>query len=694
MPPMPPDSFASRNSFRFRLAMVAFAAVCGVTLLFASCNRHSDQPNVIVLGFDGLDPRLCEKLMDAGQMPNLDAMRKKGGYRPLGTSIPPQSPVAWSNFITGADSGEHGIFDFMHRDPKNPSVPIYSAAETKISDDGWKVGDHRIPLTFWPFMQNPTQTLLTRHGTPFWDYLDAAGIPIRIYDIPSNYPPSPSHHGHMCCLSGMGVPDMMGTYGTYQAFSADTPRQLDEGGGFRRPLSFLNDVASSTLFGPENTALVNSVRAEVPFEVYRHPKEPWIRIDVQDKTITLKEGEWSDWIPIDFQLEMPEFMPDTHASAICRFYLQEVRPNFRLYVTPMNINPSDPGDQKISEPPNFVKKISSELGLFYTTGFQEDHKALSNGVFRDDEYLAQVNYVLAERRNLLEYALEHYNRGFLFFYFSSTDLQAHMFWWDGDEKHPRRSASEAKKYNHEIEKLYMEADVIVGEVVQRFGDKATILVMSDHGFCNFRRQFNLNTWLRDNGYLGPKDCQSVPATATSPGVDWSQSKAYAIGLNGIYVNLQGREQNGLVKPADKEALLNEISQKLLAVRDPANGQPIIKEVSRADQVYHGPYAASGPDLIVGYYRGYRVSWASTLGEITRDVVSDNDSAWSADHCIAADEVPGIIFSNRPIVARPVSLIDIAPTILNLYKLPKPGFMRGSSILAGAAQSQDRISDKR
>ncbi|MBI1825472.1 MAG: alkaline phosphatase family protein [Planctomycetes bacterium] len=665
------------------LKFAALIALVAAVMSIGSCSRKSDQPNVIVLGFDGMDPRLCERLMDAGHMPNFDAMRKKGGYRPLGTSIPPQSPVAWSNFITGADSGEHGIFDFMHRDPKNPGVPVYSAAETKVSEEGWQVGDHRIPLTFWPFMQNPTQTLLTRHGTPFWDYLDAAGIPIRIYDIPSNYPPSPSHHGHMCCLSGMGVPDMMGTYGTYQAFASNAARQIDEGGGIRRPLSFSNNVAQSTLFGPDNTALVNPIRAEVPFEIFRHPTQPWIRVDVQDKTVTLKEGEWSDWIPIDYRLEMPEFMPDTHASAICRFYLQEVRPNFRLYVTPMNINPSDPGDQKISEPTGFVKQISDELGLSYTTGFQEDHKALSNGVFRDEEYLAQAKYVLAERRTLLEYALEHYKNGFLFFYFSSTDLQAHMFWWDGDERHPKRSHADARKYNHEIEKLYVEADAIVGEVVKRYGDKATILVMSDHGFCNFRRQFNLNTWLRDNGYLSPKDCQSVAPTASSSGLDWLQTKAYALGLNGLYINLQGRERDGIVKPADKDALLNEISAKLLSVRDPANGLPIVKEVYRADQVYHGPYAAAGPDLIVGYYRGYRVSWASTLGEITKDVVSDNDSAWSADHCIAADEVPGVIFSNRAIAARPISLMDIAPTILERYKFPKPEFMRGSSIFEGA-----------
>jgi len=680
----------------FRRPIISFTLLIATaaSASFVSCGKgHPTNPKVVILGFDGMDPRRCERMMDEGRLPNLARMRATGGYRHLGTSIPPQSPVAWSNFITGAGPGVHGIFDFIHRDPTRQFAPKYSAAETVGGDEGWEIGMHKIPVTFWPFSQNPTQTLLTRHGTPFWNYLDAAGIPIRIYDIPSNYPPSRSEHGHMCCLSGMGVPDLLGTPGTYQYFSSDTLVPFEGEGEMRRAIFFKDGVATISLAGPENTALKKPVRTEVKVEVRRQDVEPAIRIDWQGKTVVLREGEWSDWCKLDFDLEMPSFMPNAHVSGICRFFLQEVRPDFRLYVTPINIDPSDPGGQRVSEPPNFVKDISKDIGLFYTTGFQEDHKARTNKVFDDEQYLEQARYVLGERKDLLDHALKNYRDGFLFFYFSSTDLQAHMFWWDGEEPHPLRTPEQARRYNKVIEDLYVDMDRVVGEVASRVGADTTFLVMSDHGFCNFRRQFNLNTWLRDNGYIQPPTCRNLQVAGRGRPVDWTRTRAYGLGLNGLYLNLKGRERDGVVDQSQRNALLDEITQKLLAVRDPANGEAVIARVYRADEVYAGPHATEGPDLIVGYRRGYRASWATTLGDMPDEIITDNDSAWSADHCIAAEEVPGVVFSNRPIPGESPMLVDIAPTILDLYKLARPASMTGRSIFgsdqSAAAQTSDR-----
>ena len=647
-----------------------------VSLAVASCSsRGSGRPRVVVIGFDGMDPRLCERLMNEGRMPNFARMRDAGGYKPLGTSVPPQSPVAWSNFITGAGPGVHGIFDFIHRDPKQQYSPKYSAAETVHGDPGWEIDKHQLPLNFWPFNHAPTETRLTRHGTPFWNHLDARGIPIKIYDIPSNYPPSKSEHGHMCCLSGMGVPDLLGGYGTYQYFSSDTLRPSDDEGGMRRAIFFKEGVATINIVGPENTTLQRSARAEVKVEVRRHDTKPEVRLDWQGQTVLLKEGEWSDWCKLDFQLEMPPFLPNAHVSGICRFYVQQVRPEFKLYVTPINIDPSDPGEQRVSEPPEFVTEISDELGLFHTAGFQEDHKARSNKVFDDQEYLAQARYVLKERRELLGYGLDHYVDGLLFFYFSSTDLQAHIFWWDGDDPHPVRAPEQARTGHKVIEDLYVEMDQLIGEVQSRIGD-ATLLVMSDHGFANFRRQFNLNTWLRDNGYIEPPTCRGLLKPGRGRPVDWSRTKAYGLGLNGLYVNLKGRERDGIVDAGTRDALLGEITGKLLAVRDPVDGRPVVARVDRSEEVYVGPHGADAPDLIVGYHRDYRASWATTLGDMPDQILADNDSAWSADHCMAAEEVPGVLFSNRRIVAPNPSLIDVAPSILSLFNVPAPAEMTG------------------
>jgi predicted AlkP superfamily phosphohydrolase/phosphomutase len=670
-----------RREFLKQSAAAAAAIAVGLDMrpVYAAKKKQSSinpGKKVIVIGIDGMDPRLSEKMMSEGQLPNFDKLRKQGGYSRLGTSMPPQSPVAWANFINGAGPGSHGIFDFIHRNPERQCAPFFSAAETIPGEGYLEIGEHKLQLDFWPFNHKQAMTLLRRQGIPFWDYLDEAGIRSVFYNLPSNYPPSPSKHGKHRCLSGMGTPDLLGTYGTYQHFSEDGPvRMKEEGGGKRSMIFFENETAEIRLVGPHNTFLKEARPATVELSVHRDKEARAAVIEIQNKKILLKKGQWSSWVKVDFELSMPSFKPNEHVSGICRFYLQEVEPNFRLYVSPINTDPSDPAAQ-ITEPNGFIKEISSELGLFYTTGFQEDHKALSNKVFTDDEFVKQSDYVLQERLNLLNYATTHYEEGLLFFYFSSTDMQAHMLWWDSDEKHPIRSAPDAKKYFNHLKDVYRKLDGVVGDIVKRYGDNSTVIVMSDHGFARFKRQFNLNTWLRDNGYVQSADAKSILYD-----VDWSRTKAYGLGMNGLYLNLRGRERDGIVEPGrEREALVEELIAKLEAVRD-VDGSQVIRKVHPADEAYSGSETRLAPDLIVGYCRGYRASWATCLGDMTDEVLLDNDSAWSADHCADVSEVPGVIFSNRRIAASAPRLVDVAPSILTEFGLEIPSTMEGKHIFS-------------
>ena len=692
-------SLQPRRISRRRFLQVSSASAATSLLATYGCTASSKLgggkgahgKRVVVLGVDGFDPVLGERLMNAGRLPNLARYREAGGYRRLGTTIPPQSPVAWASFITGANPGVHGIFDFIHRDPARQCMPMFSAAETVPATGGWEVDDYCIPLTFWPFGDTPAQTVLRRAGVPFWDYLDAAGVPAWIYDIPSNYPPSPSQHGHQFCLSGMGTTDLLGTYGTYQHFSSQYRQERHEGGGIRKPLVFRDHAAKAVLTGPTNTLLTEGKQKDtaIEFMIYRDPTNPVARIDLPDKTILLKTGEWSDWEQVRFRVSLPSFLPDSKVTGICRFYLQEVHPVFRLYVSPINIDPANPGEQRITTPPEFATRIARELDRFGTLGFQEDHKALSNRIFTDTEFQAQAEFVLQERLKLLDYALKHYDDGLLFFYFSSTDLQAHMLWWDSAQKHPVRSADEARCGHELIERLYERMDEIVGDVAKRVGPQATLLVMSDHGFCNFRRQFNLNTWLRENGYLGPSGARSLLGPSGPDAVDWDQTRAYGMGLNGLYVNQRGREQHGVVGASTESAhLLRELKERLLAVRDPENGEPAISAVDIADEVYDGPCRSRAPDLIVGYRRGYRSSWATTLGGLSDEVFSDNDSAWSADHCMATNELPGVLFANRPIAHPEPALVHLAPAILREFGVPIPPQMAMEPLLARSCEKRN------
>ena len=659
-------------------AVTAAAASTGFALKTsnASGNKRRLKKRVIIIGIDGMDPRLSEKLMNSGVLPNFAKLSRLGGYRVLGTSIPPQSPVAWANFINGAGPGSHGIFDFIHRDPDKQVAPFFSIARTVEGEGYWKIGNHKLQLNFSPFNHKPPATVLLRQGIPFWDYLDKAGIDSTFYNLPSNYPPSPSKHGHHRCLSGMGTPDLLGTYGTYQHFAEDGPvRTKDEPGGKRSVLFFENETAAAKLTGPRNNFLKNPEPVTIPFSVHRDTAAKAAVIEIQNHKILLKQGQWSRWIPLDFEMSLPSLIPNKHLSGICRFYLQEVSPKFILYASPINSNPSD-SPMRITEPPGFINEISDKLGLFYTTGFQEDHKALSNKIFTDEEFRTQARMVLQERLNLLEYALENYDDGLLFFYFSSTDLQSHMFWWDSDLKHPTRSAEDAKKYFRCIHELYHELDSVIGSILSRYSDKATIIMMSDHGFANFKRQFNLNSWLRENGYLYPPNSTSILGD-----IDWSRTRAYGLGINGLYLNLKGRERHGIVEPGrQREQLLEELSTRLESVRD-TNGRQVICKAHRTDKVYSGPATAFAPDLIVGYGRDYRASWATCLGDMTKEILLDNDSAWSGDHCADASQVPGVVFSNRPISAAAPALVDIAPSVLTEFGLKIPPSMQGKTIFA-------------
>ncbi|MBS0263346.1 MAG: alkaline phosphatase family protein [Planctomycetes bacterium] len=670
--PLPRRSFLKTAG-----ATVAGAAAVGAAAHWiGGVNRvsRSAGKKVIVIGFDGMDPQLCASMMKEGLLPNFQKMSQAGGFSPLGTSIPPQSPVAWANFINGAGPGSHGIFDFIHRHPEQPQQPFFSAAETLPAEGGWEWGDHKLQLDFWPFEHQPAKTVLRRQGIPFWDYLDAQGIPTTFYDLPSNYPPSPSHYGHHRCLCGMGTPDMQGSYGTYQYFSEDTPlKGVTEGGGMRSRLRFEKDTAQARIVGPDNSLLKSPRPVKVEFRIHRDKAANAAVLEIQGRRIVLRSGEWSPWTKLNFTFSAPALLPAPAITGIVRFYLQEVSPNFRLYVSPVNIDPSAPAVQ-ISEPAGFATDVSKSLGLFATTGFQEDHKARSNGVFVDDEYLRQAGHVLDERMALFEYAIENYDDGLLFFYFSSSDLQSHMFWWNTDERHPTRSGPEAQRYFEHIRRLYQRLDGVIGDLYDRYGSRATIFVMSDHGFANFGRQFNLNTWLRQTGYLNPGDCTSVCRD-----VDWSQTRAYGLGINGLYLNLKGREADGTVEPGTEQSQLSaELQKRLEDIRD-VDGRKVIRSVYRADTVYSGTATALAPDLIIGYARGYRASWGTCLGDLTEDVLTDNTAAWSADHCADALEVPGVLCCSQAIRHKNPSLIDIAPSILDEFSVPVPATMTGRSI---------------
>ena len=611
-----------------------------------------------------MDPQLLRQYMQEGKMPHFSALAASGSFRQLTTSIPPQSPVAWSNLITGMDAGGHGFFDFIHRDPHTMQA-YFSTSQVEPPK-------HQLRLGSWVLPLGGGQVKQLRKGPAFWQILDEHGVPSTVFRIPANFPPVPSKAR---TLAGMGTPDLRGTYGTFYFYTDDpTATSGAVEGGEVIPVEVREGQVTAGLPGPDNPFRRVPLPAEIPFKVSVDPVQPVAKIALPDQEFVLREGEWSGWMRVEFHL-LPGLVS---VRGICRFYLKQAHPRFQLYVSPMNIDPEDPA-LPLSTPAGYSRELAEEVGDFYTQGIAEDTKALSDGVLDNGEYLQQSREVLAEHRRVFDAEFPKFHSGVFFFYFSSLDLNAHMLWRTIDPHHPGYDAEAAARYGSALPEFYEQMDQVLGEVMSRLDEHTTLLVLSDHGFAPYYRSFNLNTWLLENGYIALKPGANPAEGEYFAAVDWSKTRAYGLGLNGLYVNQRGRERDGIVPPGEAEALLAEISRRLLEVRDPANGAAVITRVDRATTAYHGPYAGNGPDLLVGYNRGYRAGWKTILGAFPREVLEDNLNPWSGDHCMDFTLVPGVLLSNRKLQVEAPALTDIAPTILEEFGIAQPKGMMGRPV---------------
>jgi len=661
------------HTYRGRTAARAAIAAAVFMIAAALGYRSGDSPEagaasgekkVIVIGFDGMDPKILSRLMEEGKLPNFKKLAEEGDFKELGTSMPPQSPVAWSDFITGMNPGGHGIFDFIHREP-GTMFPYLSTSRAEPPEKTVTVGKWVIPLS-------SGKVSLLRRGKAFWEYLTDEGIKSTVFRVPANFPTVEDGARQ---LSGMGTPDMQGTYGTYSYYTdekIDRGIKLSGGKAFRAKVR-ANRVAAS-LPGPPNTFLNDAPQSKVDFVVYIDPENPVAKIDIQGKEIILKEGEWSDWVKIDY--EMVPYLQS--ASGIVRFYLKEIRPGFKLYVTPVNIDPSAPA-LPISSPEDYSEDIAEEIGLYYTQGIPEDSKALSENILADGEFLQQTDIVFGEETDMLELELGRFHSGLLFFYIGRVDQLSHMFWRTMDPKHPAYEPS--SEMRAVIENAYVEMDAVLGRVLGVVDDNTTLIVLSDHGFAPFYRAFNLNSWLAREGYVTLTDDTE---SEFFQNVDWKGTKAYGVGFNGLYLNMKGREAGGIVTEEERDALLGEITEKLLDVKDPKNGKQVITKIYRAEDIYSGPFLEDAPDLVIGYNSGYRASWETVLGSFPKEIMRDNKQKWSGDHLIEADLVPGILLSNKKIAAEHPTLRDLAPTILGEFGIGKQEGMTGSSVFEKGA----------
>ncbi len=652
-------------------------------LILSSLAFFSDTPTraaprgtIYILGFDGMDPRVAERLMAEGRLPNLRWMKEHGAMRPLRTTNPAQSPVAWSTFSTGQNPGKTRIYDFLRRNPKT-YYPDFSTVTVRRG---------RFAFGFLP--TRAPKVINNRKGTTFWQLAAQAGVRATILQAPINFPPEAIPNGVL--LSGLGVPDIRGTMGTFSYWATDATNAGDTemGGKVARLKVDVTGRARSVVHGPRNPLAGRNAEGRIPdltIPIEFRRVKGGVRIALQGQVHDVAQGEWSDWYTIRFTIA-----PLITVRGIARFHVLEASPELRVYLSPISFDPRKP-PVPVSQPPNYSAKVAKRIGLYKTLGWPEDTWALNEEKIDEKVFLEDLHDTFNRQREVVFDALRQTEPELFVTVFQSTDKVQHMFWRLIDPKHPMYNRRLADRYGDAIDHVYERCDSLVGEFLARTRRRGgTVLVVSDHGFSSFRKAVNINTWLARNGYLAlsrldpvrDRNLEDLFGRGTFwPNVNWSKSRAYALALGQIYVNLKGRERSGVVAPgAEYEAVRNELIEKFSALRDPDTGERVVRRVYKREEIFKGPYFAEAPDLVVGFHEGYRVSWQTSLGGIPPDIIEPNERRWSADHCsVDPDLVPGVLFSSRPIARDDAAIEDIAPTVLHEFGVAIPGDIDGRDL---------------
>jgi predicted AlkP superfamily phosphohydrolase/phosphomutase len=608
---------------------------------------------VVILGLDGMDPGLLTKFMLDGRMPNFQKLAERGVFRPLDTSVPSMSPVAWSTFATGVDASQHCIYDFLTRDPCT-YAPMLSSTDIVKAKRVLNIGRYVIPL-------GKARMKLLQKSQHFWKLLGEKNIFSIIQRVPITFPPVPFKNGLL--LSGMCVPDLRGSQGTFSFFSTETKDgKAKFVGGEQTVLRRRGDVIRSRIVGPDHTILRSGGRMTLPFTLIpaRDGRSARLEIEGQDP-VTLPLGEYSDWVELDFKAGL-----GIKVRGIARFYLVSLDPEVNLYMTPIHIDPEKPA-MPIAHPEVYAIYLAKKQGKFATLGLAEDTWALNNRVIDEKVFYDQAMLIYEERERMFLDAIRQSKKGLITTVFDTTDRVQHMFY----------------RYLDAIGQVYERTDQLLGKVWPLVDDPNTVfMVISDHGFTNFRRCVNVNSWLRDNGYLFLKDENARTSGEYLDGIDWSRTRAFALGLTGVFINRKGREKSGIVEEGTEyRKLVQELAEKLGQLVDPQTGEPCVRRVAVSQQFFRGPYRFDAPDLLMGWEGGYRHSWECATGQVTEEIFTDNDRSWSGDHCVDPSIVPGVLLCNRAIAAENPRLVDIPASVMRLFGQEIPGYMQGDMIFS-------------
>lgn len=601
---------------------------------------------VLLIGIDGMDPKIVDKLMREGKLPNFKKLKEKGAYTTLGTSLPPHSPVAWTTIATGVNPGKHNIFDFIRID-RDRQLPELSLAKSKSGIAG---------TNYESYVK----------ADPFWRITSKAGISTTVIRWPLSFPPE-KVEGNL--LSGLGVPDVKGLLSGYTFYTTTDFDRDDESSKKTVAVENLGEVIKTSISGPNIRKDGNLVSISVPLRI--ELKENSSVLNVQGSQYPVNVGGWSDWIQIKFKIGLFK-----NVYGICKAYLVSVKPEFKMYVTDVQIDPENLL-VSISYPDKYSAELASKIGLYNTLGIPEDTGAFVDGKITDKVFLEQCSQIEDERNKMFWEEFKKFDKGILAFVYDTSDRIQHTHWDETllDEDDGEFSVNEA------VVDYYIEKDEFLGKVLSQIEDKTALIVLSDHGFTSYERNVDINSWLSKNGFMTlTQQPDEKHAGELFEFVDWSKTKAYSAGFNSIYLNLKGRESKGIVEESERDKVVEEIIHSLEELTDSKTKKKVIVRLYKREEVYHGGYVGDAPDIIIGFYPGYRMSWQTAVGGITPEIIFNNKKAWNGDHLVDPEFVPGVLFTNFKINKKDPHQMDIAPTVLTLAGLNVPAEIDGKSLV--------------
>jgi predicted AlkP superfamily phosphohydrolase/phosphomutase len=702
-----------------------------LALLAASGLQAAVPPRVIVLGFDGADYTLVAKGIAEGRLPNLAALAAKGGFSALTPTIPAQTPVSWSTFSTGLSPGRTMIFDFLKRNPKTYR-PEFAIAEegskTFLFGKGNRIGVPAVlaivafalvlllskillrrrvsgsglgvvaaagvASALFAFLGIRIASLLpseipwpinNRRGTPFWEEAGRKGIASVVMHVPVTFPAVDYDHGRL--LSGLGVTDVRGRVGTPSYYTSDpffAPKNKNEFSVELVRLESNKGTIETEVFGPYNKLFKEPPVIKTPMTLTVAEDGGTLTVAPKGSSpVTLKVGEWSPWVVFTFP-----FNSIVKMTGIGRFHLAALSPEIKLYLSPIHFNPADlPPSVKITAPASLSKKLADRYGLYKTMGWQIDTWSMSEETIDEKTFLEDVDHTVEPFRKMMNAFLDEKDVRLFVQIYEFPDRVAHCFWRFLDPQHPAYDAVKAAQWAPAVEKTYEQMDAIVGDAMKKLEPEDVLIVLSDHGFATWRRSVNYNTWLVENGFMTLTGGEGKQADLEMlfgqgefwPNVDWSKTKAYAMGLGDIYVNLKGREGKGSVSPgAEYEAVRDEIKRRLVTLVDPKTGQRAVSRIFTREEAYGSFDADVIPDLFVTNTAGTRIGWQGSLGVVTKEMFEDNVQIWSGDHCsLDPAVVPGILVSNRGLPKGKLpGIADVPATIYHLLGVAPPEKLDG------------------